>query len=115
MLIEATAPTRRMSAKEAQRRRAQRKCATLRPAAMYQPSASAVSAVVATTAAPAPAMPSAGTGPSPKIRSGDNGTSRTTPTQIHTEGTHMLPLPRMTLASAFISHTSTVPANTIFE
>ena len=31
------------------------------------------------------------------------------------EGTNMLPVPRMTLASAFISHTSTLPANTTLE
>ena len=75
----------------------------------------AVSAVVRRTATPPPAMPSPGTGPSPKISKGDSGISKTTPTQIATEGTSMLPVPRSTLASAFISHTSTAPANTTFE
>ena len=64
---------------------------------------------------PPPAMPSAGIGPRPKIRQGDSGTSSTTPAQIATDGTSMLPVPRSTLASAFISHTSTTPANTTFE
>ena len=82
---------------------------------MYQASTAAVSAVVNTTATPPPAMPSAGNGPKPKIRQGDSGTSRTTPTQIASDGTSMLPVPRMTLASAFISQTSTVPAKTTLE
>ena len=56
-----------------------------------------------------------GTGPTPKISSGESGTSSTTPTQIASDGTSMLPVPRITLASAFISQTSTVPANTTFE
>ncbi len=60
-------------------------------------------------------MPNAGTGPQPKIRSGDNGTSRTTPTQMASDGSIMLPVPRITLASACVSHTSTLPAKTTFE
>ena len=75
----------------------------------------AVSAVVDTTATPPPAMPSAGNGPRPKIRHGDNGTSSTTPTQTANAGKNMLPVPRITLASAFISHTNAVPANTTLE
>ena len=82
---------------------------------MYQPSTSAVSAVVNTTATPPPAMPSAGNGPRPKIRHGDSGTSSTTLAQIASAGTNMLPVPRITLASAFISQTSVVPANTTLE
>ncbi len=31
------------------------------------------------------------------------------------DGTSMLPVPRITLARAFMSHTSQVPANTTFE
>ncbi len=68
-----------------------------------------------TTAAPAPAMPSAGNGPIPKMRQGESGTSSTTPRQTAADGTCMLPVPRITLASAFISHTSAVPANTTLE
>ncbi len=64
---------------------------------------------------PPPAMPSAGMGPNPKIRHGDSGTSNATPAQIATDGTSMLPVPRSTLASAFISQTSTTPANTTLE
>ncbi len=60
-------------------------------------------------------MPSAGTGPKPKMRQGESGTSSTTPRQTASDGTIMLPVPRITLASAFISHTSAVPANTTFE
>ena len=60
-------------------------------------------------------MPIAGTGPSPKISRGDSGISNTTPTQIATDGTSILPVPRSTLASAFSSHTSAAPANTTLE
>ena len=60
-------------------------------------------------------MPSAGIGPQPKIKSGDSGISSTTPMQTASEGTSMLPVPRMMLASAFISQTSTLPPNTTFE
>ncbi len=35
--------------------------------------------------------------------------------QTAADGTSMLPVPRMTLASAFISQTSTLPANTMLE
>ncbi len=35
--------------------------------------------------------------------------------QTAAEGTNMLPVPRITLASAFISHTMAVPANTTLE
>ena len=82
---------------------------------MYHPSTNAVSAVVNTTATPPPAIPNAGNGPRPKIRHGDSGTSRTTLAQIASAGTNMLPVPRITLASAFISQTSVVPANTTLE
>ena len=82
---------------------------------MYQASTAVVSAVVDTTATPPPAMPSAGNGPRPKIRQGDSGISSTTLLQITRAGTNMFPVPRMTLASAFISHTSGVPANTTLE
>ena len=71
--------------------------------------------MVSTTAMPPPAMPIAGIGPKPKISTGDSGTSNTTPTQIASDGTSMLPVPRSTLASAFISQTSTAPAKTTFE
>ncbi len=87
----------------------------LRPDKMYQASTTAVSAVVATTATPPPAMPRAGNGPTPKIRQGDSGISSSTPMHTAAEGTNMLPVPRMTLASAFISHTNAVPANTTLE
>ena len=60
-------------------------------------------------------MPIAGNRPKPKISAGDSGTSSTTPIQIAIAGTNMLPVPRMTLASAFISQTSTVPPNTTLE
>ena len=114
-MTEATAPTRRMSAKRAWRGRDQANRTTLRPAAMYDASTNVTSAVVDTTAIPAPARPSAGSGPTPKIRQGDSGTSNTTPTQTASDGTSMFPVPRMTLASAFISHTSGVPAKTTLE
>ena len=51
----------------------------------------------------------------PKISIGESGTSTTTPAQITTAGTSMLPVPRITLASPFISHSSTLPANTTLE
>ena len=54
-------------------------------------------------------------GPTPKIRHGDSGTNSTTPAQTASDGTSMFPVPRMTLASAFISHTSGIPAKTTLE
>jgi hypothetical protein len=60
-------------------------------------------------------MPSAGNGPRPKIRHGDSGTSSTTPPLAASAGTSMLPVPRITLASAFVSQISGVPAKTILE
>jgi len=88
---------------------------TQRPDQMYQAMPAMVRAVVSKTAMPPPTIPKAGTGPSPKISKGDSGISNTTPAQMATAGTSMLPVPRSTLASAFISHTSTAPANTTFE
>ena len=60
-------------------------------------------------------MPMAGIGPQPKISTGESGTSSATPTQTAADGTSMLPVPRIELASAFISQTSTLPANTTLE
>ena len=82
---------------------------------MYQARIAAISAVVATTATPPPAIPRAGMGPRPKMNSGDSGTRSVTPMQITSEGNSMLPVPRMTLASPFISHTRILPAKTTFE
>ena len=45
----------------------------------------------------APATPSSGKGPTPKIRQGESGTRRMTPAQITMAGTDMLPVPRITL------------------
>ena len=64
---------------------------------------------------PPPAMPIAGIGPTPKISSGESGTSATAPAQMTSAGTSMLPVPRITLASAFMSHSSTMPPNTMLE
>jgi hypothetical protein len=115
VLIEPTAPTRRMSAAIDHRTRAQRIRTTLRPARIYHPSTAAVSALVSNTAAAPPWMPIAGIGPKPKISNGESGTSNTTPTQIATAGTNILPVPLITLASAFDSQTRTVPPNTTLE
>ena len=49
------------------------------------------------------------------MRIGDSGISSTTPMQTARDGTSMLPVPRMMLASAFISQTRTLPPNTTFE
>ncbi len=57
----------------------------------------------------------AGIGPKPKISAGESGISRTTPMQIAMAGMNMLPVPRIALASAFISQTRTVPPNTTLE
>ena len=56
-----------------------------------------------------------GTGPQPKISSGDSGTSSTTPATVTLAGTAMLPVPRITAASELNIHTSTAPANTQCE
>src|SRR5215813_6582801 len=81
VVTEATAPTRKMSANIRHCRRAHRNCATLRLDNTYQPRIAADNPVVEITANPAPVMPSAGIGPNPKIKHGDNGTSRATPAQ----------------------------------
>jgi hypothetical protein len=39
----------------------------------------------------------------------------TIPAQTASDGTSMFPVPRMALASAFISHTRGVPRNTMLE
>ena len=82
---------------------------------MYQARIAAISAVVMTTATPPPAMPKAGIGPKPKMNSGDSGINSVTPMQITIDGNSMLPVPRTTLASPFMSHTRMLPANTTFE
>jgi hypothetical protein len=60
-------------------------------------------------------MPSAGKGPKPKIRQGESGISTTTPTQITTAGTSMLPVARIALAKAFKIQRKTLPAKTTLE
>ncbi len=115
VLSAPTPPTRRMSAKNAHLRRAKRKRTSEAPLRMYQARIAAISAVVATTATPPPATPSAGIGPKPKMNSGDSGISRATPMQMTIDGKSILPVPRMTLASAFMSHTRMLPAKTTFE
>jgi hypothetical protein len=112
---EATAPTPRIFRNSGQRSRAGRSRARLRPERTYQARTAVPAALNRTIATPPPAIPSAGMGPRPKIRHGESGTSTTTPTQITNAGTTMLPVPRMTLASPFIAHSSTFPANTTFE
>ena len=51
----------------------------------------------------------------PNIKQGESGTRITIPPQITSAGNNMLPVPRMTLASAFITQSKTFPANTTFE
>ncbi len=51
----------------------------------------------------------------PKSRQGDSGTSTTTPTQITTAGTSMLPVPRIALASAFMIQMKILPEKTTLE
>ena len=67
------------------------------------------------TATAPPVMPSRGTMPKPKIRSGDTGISTTAPTQATAAGSHMLPVPRMTLASELNSQIRIAPAKIVFE
>ena len=115
VLIDATAPTFRISAKNRARSGAQRRRAMLRPVTTAQPSSDVVMAEVITTAQPAPAIPIAGTGPQPKISSGESGISSTTPSTTASDGSIMLPVPRSTLAKALYSQTSTAPAKTTSE
>ena len=56
-----------------------------------------------------------GTGPQPKMSSGDSGTSRTTPAQVTMAGTAMLPVPRTMLASELKSQTRMAPEKMTFE
>lgn len=60
-------------------------------------------------------MPIAGTGPQPKMSSGDSGISTTTPATVTLAGTAMLPVPRITAASELNNHTRTAPVNTQLE
>ena len=60
-------------------------------------------------------MPSGGIGPKPKINSGESGTKASAPAQITSAGTSILPVPRITLARPFITHSSTLPPNTTLE
>ena len=54
-------------------------------------------------------------GGSGTIRIGDAGISTAAPAQLTIAGTAMLPVPRMTLASALSSQTSRLPAKPTFE
>ncbi len=67
------------------------------------------------TATAPPTIPSLGTMPKPKINSGDTGISTTAPTQATTAGSHMLPVPRMTLASELNNQIRIAPANNVSE
>ncbi len=60
-------------------------------------------------------MPSAGSGPKPKIRTGETTSRIGTPAVTTPAGSAMLPVPRSTLASAFSSHRKTTPPNTTSE
>ena len=88
----------------------------LRPDRMYQPSTAAVSAVVNDN----------GRRRRRRCRAPETGRCRRSGRataapatrrrcRSPSAGTNMLPVPRITLASAFISHTSAVPANTTLE
>src|SRR4051812_23604160 len=94
VLSAPTAPTRRMSKNSAPERRVSFGRRRLWRENRYAASTAAVSALVRTTATPAPAMPSAGIGPMPKMRSGERGTSSATPMHAASDGTSMLPVPR---------------------
>jgi len=83
-----------MSANNAQRSRAQRKRATLRPAAMYRGQRQCRQRGGGDDRDAAAGNPERRNGPSPKIRQGDNGTSNTTPMHTASDGIHMLPADR---------------------
>src|SRR5262249_783213 len=114
-LIELSAPTPRIGRNSGQRSGESCKCAILRPDRRYQARTAVPPAENATTATPPPATPSAGNGPRPKIRHGESGTRRTTPTQLTSAGTHILPVPRTALARPFMTHSNTLPAKTTLE
>jgi hypothetical protein len=63
-----------------------------------------------TTAAAPPAMPRAGTGPAPKISSGETGIRTTAPAVVTVAGKAMLPVPRITAASELNGQSGTAPA-----
>ena len=111
----ATAPTERIALKKRRCNRAKRTRTTLRPDSTYHASATRPAANDVSIATPPPAMPSAGNGPIPKISSGESGTRITVQPQMTSAGTSMLPVPRTALASAFMSHSKMLPANTTFE
>ncbi len=60
---------------------------------------------------PAPAMPSFGTGPKPKISSGEKGISTMEPISVTIAGTRTFPEPRSAAAWKLTIHTGIAPAN----
>ena len=115
MLSAPTPPTRRISANSDQRNFARRNLTIPALLTTYQASGTATSAVVKTMATPPPATPRAGSGPKPKMNIGDSGISTTTLKQMTAKGNNMTPAPRMTLASALVSHSSVLSAKTTSE
>jgi hypothetical protein len=60
-------------------------------------------------------MPSRGNGPQPKMRPGDKGISTAAPAQVTAAGTAILPVPRITFASALNTQIRTAPEKTTWE
>jgi hypothetical protein len=115
VLIEAIIPARKMPVNVAHRSCNAFDRTTARPLNKYKQSVPAVTMAGTKTANPAPVMPMAGIGPNPKIKSGDNGTNATAPTNKTTAGNIMFPVPRIALAAPAFSQIKGIPAKTTLE
>ena len=115
VVMEDNSPTCRISRMCRHASGARLSLTTQRPDRMNHSIASAPPTKNSTMATPPPAIPRPGSGPTPKISRGDKGMSSTTPAQVTSAGNSMLPVPRITLASAFINQSAMLPAKTTFE
>src|SRR5262249_23142428 len=109
--------TRRISEAERHRGTSERK-----PGLVGEPGAqtarrstAAIARLYAATAHAAPAIPSPGTDPAPKMTSGETGRVARPPAAPAGAGSAALPPPRRTLAAALKSQNGTAPRNSTSE
>jgi hypothetical protein len=112
MLIKPGTPTLRMSANSSQRGVTPRKLSrTIARERRYQIITALPPANGITSPQPAPAGPSAGSGPKPKISTGEMAMCTTTQPISTAAGKLMLPVPRTALPSRLLTQMTTAPPN----
>src|SRR6516162_997567 len=115
MLIKPGTPTLRMSANNSQRGITPRKFSrTIARERRYQIITTLPPANGSTSPHPAPAGPSAGSGPRPKISTGDMAICTTTLPTKTDAGKLILPVPRTALPSRLATQMQTAPPNATF-